>query len=326
MTEPSTASERHEQHGDLSVDEPIGSPGGAPGEAQGRRLASSAPSQISSHAAEAERAIAVGFVVAIVASLALAVVYARGGQPQAEGVLLALALGGIGFGVIAWGKYLMANGPFVQARESFDSSPAERAAFEESFQRGTGEIGRRTFLGRLLGGALAALGAALVFPIRSLGPSPGSKLKHTSWTPGARLVDSSGRTVQVTDVAVGGVITVFPEGFVDDASAQTLLIRAADTPMVTRAGREDWSPSGFLAFSKVCTHAGCPVGLYEHRTNQLLCPCHQSLFDVAKGARPVFGPAPRALPQLPLAVDGEGRLIAQRDYDEPIGPAFWERS
>ncbi|GAC1310219.1 MAG: hypothetical protein NVSMB16_06810 [Acidimicrobiales bacterium] len=132
--------------------------------------------------------------------------------------------------------------------------------------------------------------------------------------------------MSVTDVAVGGVVTVFPEGFIDDASAQTLLIRASDAPMVTRRGREDWSPAGFVAFSKVCTHAGCPVGLYEHRTNQLLCPCHQSLFDVAKGARPVFGPAPRALPQLPLAVDAEGRLIAQRDYDEPIGPAFWERS
>ncbi|GAC1540470.1 MAG: hypothetical protein NVS3B12_27430 [Acidimicrobiales bacterium] len=295
-------------------------------ETPGRKLLAGAGPDRPPDAPGAERAIAVGFVVAIVASLALAALYARGGQPQAEGVLLALALGGIGFGVIAWGKYLMANGPFVQAREPFTSTRADRTAFERSFERGTGEIGRRRFLGRLLGGALSALGVALVFPIRSLGPNPGSKLKHTAWTPGARLVDSGGRSVRVTDVAVGGVVTVFPEGFVDDASAQTLLIRASDQPMVTRRGRETWSPAGFVAFSKVCTHAGCPVGLYEQRTNQLLCPCHQSLFDVAKGARPVFGPAPRALPQLPLAVDDEGRLIAQRDYDEPIGPAFWDRS
>jgi ubiquinol-cytochrome c reductase iron-sulfur subunit len=104
-----------------------------------------------------------------------------------------------------------------------------------------------------------------------------------------------------------------------------LLIHAADSAVVTRAGRETWSPMGYLAFSKVCTHAGCPVGLYEHKTRQLLCPCHQSLFDVARGAKPVFGPAPRALPQLPLAVDVDGYLIAQRDFLEPVGPTYWSR-
>ncbi|GAC1477401.1 MAG: hypothetical protein NVS1B12_12560 [Acidimicrobiales bacterium] len=274
----------------------------------------------------AELAISVSFVVAIIAAVSLGVVYGLGGQPQAEGALLAAALGGIGFGVICWAKFLMANGPFVQEREPLTSTREEREEFEESFERGREEIGRRRFLGGLLAGALAALGGALVFPIRSLGPSPGDSLSRTKWSPGVRLVDGSGQPVKVTDVAVGGLVTVFPDGFVEEASSQAVLIHVADQPVVTKAGREDWSPSGYLAFSKVCTHAGCPVGLYQQKTNQLLCPCHQSLFDVSKGALPVFGPAPRSLPQLPLAVDAEGNLVAQRDFEEPVGPSFWNRA
>ncbi len=274
----------------------------------------------------AERAIGIGFSVAIVAALGLAVLYALGGQPQLEGLLLGLALGGIGFGIISWGKHLMPNGPYVQRREPLSSTRDDRLRFEESFERGSGAIGRRRFLGRLLGGAITALGVALVFPIRSLGPNPGNSLKHTSWAPGLRLVNSTADPIRVADIGVGGVVTVFPEGHVGDATAQVVLIRVNDQPVVTRPGRQYWSPHGYLAFSKVCTHAGCPVGLYQQRTNQLLCPCHQSLFDVSKGAKPVFGPAPRSLPQLPLAVNEDGYLIAQRDFLEPVGPAFWERS
>ena len=278
------------------------------------------------HSPGAEAAISVSFVVAMVAAVGLGVVYGLGGQPQAEGALLALALGGIGFGVICWARFLMANGPFVQAREPLTSTRAEREGFEESFERGREEIGRRRFLGGLLAGALAALGGALVFPIRSLGPSPGDSLARTKWSPGARLVDVAGQPIKVTDVAVGGLVTVFPDGYVEEPSSQTVLIHVADQPVVTKPGREDWSPSGYLAFSKVCTHAGCPVGLYQQKTNQLLCPCHQSLFDVSRGAVPVFGPAPRSLPQLPLSVDADGNLIAQRDFEEPVGPSFWNRA
>jgi ubiquinol-cytochrome c reductase iron-sulfur subunit len=273
-----------------------------------------------------EFSIAVGFAVAIVAAVALTVTYALGGQPQLEGALLFLALGGIGFGVASWGKYLMPNGPYVQERERLSSTSSEQQEFVESFERGSDEIGRRRFLRRLLGGAVTALGAALLFPIRSLGPNPGTSLEHTSWGAGARPVDSDGKPLHVSDLAVGGAVTVFPEGHVGDATAQVLLIRASDQPVVTRQGRESWSPAGYLAFSKVCTHAGCPVGLYQHKTQQLLCPCHQSLFDVLRGARPVFGPAPRSLPQLPLAADANRFLVAQRDFAEPIGPAFWNRS
>jgi ubiquinol-cytochrome c reductase iron-sulfur subunit len=272
------------------------------------------------------RVIAAGFIIAIVAALTLAAVYANGGQPQAEGALLALALGGLGFGITAWGKYLMPNGPYIQEREDLPSRAADLLAFESAYERGEEQIARRTMLARLMTGAVAALGVALVFPIRSLGPNPGRSLLQTSWGPGVRMVKADGSAIKVDELAVGGVATVFPEGHTDAADAQVVLIRYAETPVVTRKGRETWSPEGYLAYSKVCTHAGCPVGLYQQQTGQLLCPCHQSLFDVPDGARPVFGPAPRSLPQLPIAVNSEGFLISQRDFTEPVGPGFWNRS
>jgi ubiquinol-cytochrome c reductase iron-sulfur subunit len=67
------------------------------------------------------------------------------------------------------------------------------------------------------------------------------------------------------------------------------------------------------------------VALYEQQTHHLLCPCHQSTFDVTEHAKVIFGPAKRPLPQLPITVDAEGYLVAQRDFTEPIGPSFWER-
>ena len=131
--------------------------------------------------------------------------------------------------------------------------------------------------------------------------------------------------VNVGDLEVGGVITVFPEGNVGSADSQTLLIRLANHAVTTRPGRETWAPEGYVAYSKVCTHAGCPVGLYQAGTERLLCPCHQSTFDVLDGARPVFGPAARSLPQLPLAVDGSGYVVSRGDFSGPVGPGFWDR-
>ncbi|MDQ6617367.1 MAG: Rieske 2Fe-2S domain-containing protein [Actinomycetota bacterium] len=277
------------------------------------------------HQRRSARSIAVGFIVAIIAALSLAGVYAVGGQPQAEGALLAVAIGGLGFGITAWGKYLMPQGPYVQQREQLTSTDAARRTFGAAFERGEESIERRTVLRRLLVGAASALGLAFVFPIRSLGPNPGRSLLQTSWRPGSRMVDENGKPIRADALDVGGVATVFPEGHTDAADSQVVLIRVSDTPVVTRPGRETWSPEGYLAYSRVCTHAGCPVGLYQRDTQQLLCPCHQSLFDVLQGARPVFGPAPRSLPQLPIAVDAEGYLVAQRDFTEPVGPGFWNR-
>jgi ubiquinol-cytochrome c reductase iron-sulfur subunit len=217
----------------------------------------------------------------------------------------------------------MPHGPFEEPRE-LPTSEAEQEAFERDLEQG-GVLGRRKIL---IGGLVAAagsLGIAALFPIRSLGPSPGKSLVRTPWRRGRRLVTDGNVPIRAIDVPLEGLVTAFPEGRPGSADGQIVLIRT--TPGILRpgAGRETWSPNGFIAYSKVCTHAGCPVGLYQAETHQLLCPCHQSAFDVLNEAKVVFGPAFRALPQLPLAIDPQGFLIAQSDFHEPIGPSYWNR-
>jgi ubiquinol-cytochrome c reductase iron-sulfur subunit len=263
---------------------------------------------------------AVAFGASALASLGLAIVYWQGGQNQVEGVLLAVALGGIGYGFVVVARRLLPQGPYTEEREVLPSTDVQVSAFETDLERGEGWLARRGFLV-----AAGALGLAALFPIRSLGPDPGRSLFRTKWRRGSLVVDEQGEPVGVATLEVGGVLTVFPEGFLEREDSQTILIRADDREILTRKGREDWAPEGYVAYSKVCTHAGCPVGLYQQDVKRLLCPCHQSTFDVLDGARPVFGPATRSLPQLPLMVDDDGFLRSQRDYDEPIGPGFWDR-
>lgn len=273
-----------------------------------------------------EMIIAGSFIVGILCLIALGITYWVGGQTQAEGAFLGAGLGALGFGMTAWGKYLMPRGPFVEDRHELSGTKEDKEAFTGALRRGQVAMERRSFLGVLLAGGLGIFGILAAFPlIRSLGPVPDDTLYHTAWRPGSLLVGIDGRPVHVNTLEVGGLLTVFPRDAVGSAVSQTVLLRAASAPITTKPGRENWSPAGYLAFSKVCTHAGCPVGLYEEQFQQLLCPCHQSLFNVLEGAQPVFGPAPRPLPQLPLTVDDHGFLRAQRDYDEPIGPGFWER-
>lgn len=267
---------------------------------------------------------AVCFATSVVAALALAVVYAEGGQNQAEGVLLAVALGGIGVGLVVWAKRFMPEGPDTEPRGRIGSTAEDRAAFVADLETGAHTFGRRHLLTKMLVGAVAALGVAALFPIRSLGPRPGRGLKSTPYRDGVRLVTEDGDPVRPDDPGVGGVITAFPEGHVGDETAQTLLIRLESGQLEPEPGREDWTVDGVVAYSKVCTHAGCPVGLYQEQRGELLCPCHQSTFDVLHGATPVFGPATRPLPQLPLGTDADGNLIATGDFSGPVGPGFWD--
>jgi ubiquinol-cytochrome c reductase iron-sulfur subunit len=152
-------------------------------------------------------------------------------------------------------------------------------------------------------------------------------LKVTPYAPGGkRVVTVDGKPVRPGDISVDGVITVWPEGHVDAADAPTLLIRTRRSQRFRpRRGREDWRVGEVVAYSKLCTHVGCPVGLYQAAEGLLLCPCHQSTFDVLDGARPIFGPAARSLPQLPLALNDEGEIIATGDFSGPTGPGFWDR-
>jgi ubiquinol-cytochrome c reductase iron-sulfur subunit len=284
----------------------------------------------------ATRLIAIALGVTTFAALALAVVYLLGGQTQLEGILIAIALGGLGYAFVVTARQLLPQGPFTEARKPLESSADDIHDFARDFETVYTEspddeaetkagIARRKLLARMLGAAAGALGLAALFPIASLGPRPGNSLFVTKWRRGSRVVDEQGEPVNVGDLEVGGVITVFPAGNVGAADSQTLLIRLADTAVTTRPGRETWAPEGYVAYSKVCTHAGCPVGLYQQSIERLLCPCHQSTFEVANGATPVFGPATRSLPQLPLMVDRSGFLRSQSDYDQPIGPGFWDR-
>ncbi len=277
-----------------------------------------------------ERAAAVSFAVSTIGSIALAVVYWRGGQTQLEGVCLFLVTGGIGFGIVSWAKQATPHDEVTEARHSVASSEEsfEEVASEiESPQIEGAPIGRRRLLIGLAGSAFAAMGAALLFPIRSLGPRPGKDLKSTPYAAGnLRVVTEDGKPVKPNDLAPDGVLTVWPEGHTEAADAPTLLIRTrTNQGFKARSGREDWTVDGIVAYSKLCTHVGCPVGLYQAQAGLLLCPCHQSTFDVLDGARPVFGPAARSLPQLPLAVDDKGNLVARADFSGPVGPGFWDR-
>jgi len=273
------------------------------------------------HAGDArhERRVVACFAVTTVASLALAAVYLGGGQPQAEGALLALAMTGLGAGLVIWGSTLIPHDEVTGDRGDPGSPPEE----EEPDLPGV-PLGRRSVLAKMLAVAGGALGFALVFPVKSLGPSPGRSLLTTAWTPGRRVVTEDGQPVRAAEVPVDSILTVFPEGATEEADSQVILVNVGQA-LRPRRGRESWSPGGVVAYSKICTHAGCPVGLYRSTSHELLCPCHQSTFNVLDGCRPVFGPATRSLPQLPLAVNGAGELVAQGDFDEPVGPAYWNR-
>jgi quinol---cytochrome c reductase iron-sulfur subunit len=269
----------------------------------------------------AERAIALAFIVSGVAGVALLGVYLAGGQTQVEAVLLALSLGGIGIGIIAWSQWLLPGNLHIEPRHpvaAAASPEAEREILEEE-----ASITRRTLLIRALGGALAGLAAALAIPVLSLGPAPGRALFETPWRKGLRLVDLGGNVIRASDLPLEGIVTAFPEGHVGSADGQTVLIRVAPDLLRLAQDRMAWAPEGYIAYSKLCTHAGCPVGLYRAAEHRLICPCHQSTFDVLDGAQPVFGPAGRPLPQLPIQLQADGTFVALGDFSGPVGPAFW---
>jgi ubiquinol-cytochrome c reductase iron-sulfur subunit len=272
----------------------------------------------------APRAIALVFLLSAAAGAGATAVYWNGGQPQAEGALLGTALGALGIGLVLWAHHLMPRGPFAEPRPSLGAGEAQRDATETDFER-AGEITRRRLLIGSLVTALGALGAAAVFPIRSLGPSPGNALAVTPWRRGRALITDDSALVRARDVPDGGLVTAFPAGHPGSADGQIILIRVDAGLLARSPSGAHGTDDGLVAFSKVCTHAGCPVGLYQAQSHQLLCPCHQSAFDVLDRAKPVFGPAARALPQLPITIDAEGIVRALGDFPEPIGPAYWSR-
>ncbi|HZU75003.1 MAG TPA: Rieske 2Fe-2S domain-containing protein [Acidimicrobiales bacterium] len=308
---------------------PPSTPVAAPLDAEGERWAEQM-SITSEHPGRVEFFVGLCFIVSVLATIGLGYTYAIGGQPQAEGALLFVIFGGIGVGMAAWGKYLMPRGPFVEEREVL-TTPENQEKFARTFRRGQVAVeGRRSMLVKLFLGAAGAMTAVLLFPIRSLTDKNPVDQKYffgSGWKKGDLLINEQGKAVHVSDLAVGDYETVFPRGSTDIAMDQTLLIRVASEPVYppNQPEKASWSPQGYIAFSKVCTHAGCPVGQYEGQFATLLCPCHQSTFDVLNGAKVIFGPAPRPLPQLPLMVDDNGYIRAASSYGVPLGPGFWDR-
>jgi len=270
--------------------------------------------------------VVIALSLSILAGLGLAVVYSLGGQPQLEGVLLAVSLLGIGIGLVVWAKRFLPNDEVEEERKSLSSEPEVVAELASEVERGEEAIGSRRLIVGLITGGLGALGLALLFPVRSLGPRPGRGLFKTEMADGRRLVTADKEPVRPDDVPVSGVLTVWPEGHEDAADSSTLLIRVEDAALFREPVKLPWTVGPVVAYSKLCTHTGCPVGLYQAERHLLLCPCHQSTFEVLAGARPIFGPAARALPQLPLGVDQEGYLVAKGDFEDPVGPGFWNRS
>ena len=279
-----------------------------------------------------EGIVALFLVIGMLSLMAFGAAYIVAPTTQILAASFAIGLFCLGFGLTAWGKYLMPQGPFMEERHPLRSSDVEREAMAAAIvDRGGIVVKRRKMLAGLLGGGFGVLGVVILFPlVRSLGPRLKNQLFYTDWKKGSYLVDVTGRRVHKDDMQVGGILTVFPEGKQATTQAQaidqTVLLRVQLTDLDTMKGRTTWGPHGYVAYSKVCTHLGCPVGLYEQEFEMLVCPCHQSMFKVRDACAVAFGPAPRPLPQLPLAIDAAGFLRAQGPYDQPIGPGFWSRT
>lgn len=272
-------------------------------------------------------------------------IFGLGASNVALGVTMGLSFLAIGVGIVQWARKLMVDHEIVEMRHPVRSSDEDREAAVSDFQLGVEESGimRRPLIRNSLLGALAAAPLPAIIALRDLGPLPGDKLYHTVWKDGVRVVrDVSGAPIKAADLELGDLVNAEPDLFfhpeeydsheyegeelhIEKSKAAVIVVRIPPNEITPWKGRENWHYEGILVYSKICTHVGCPISLYEQQTHHLLCPCHQSTFDLADNGKVVFGPAGRSLPQLPISVDDEGNLIATRDFTEPVGPSFWER-
>jgi ubiquinol-cytochrome c reductase iron-sulfur subunit len=263
------------------------------------------------------------------------------------GLSLGIALLAVGFGVLTWGKKLLPKEVSIQDRH--EGGPptlkGDRKIAGSTITYMADELGikRRPLLGVSLLAGLAPVGAVVAAPLVGgmiQQPHKNNQMFTTGWRPAEdgkpiRLTREDGTPIRPEDVSAGGQMTVFP-GIEHGASnkhadSPTLLIHLREDDARTaqaanaREQRPDFMWGNYTAFSKICTHAGCPASLFEQQTNRLLCPCHQSQFLITDNARPIFGPASRSLPQLPITVDEDGFFVAKSDFTQTVGPDFWER-
>ncbi|MEU1124935.1 Rieske 2Fe-2S domain-containing protein [Streptomyces sp. NPDC005899] len=251
------------------------------------------------------------------------------------GLTLGLALFLIGTGAVHWARTLMSDVEVADDRHAIEATPEVKAKVLADFADGAREsaIGRRKLIRNTMFGALALVPLSGVVLLRDLGPLPEKKLRKTMWAKGKQLVNmNTMEPLRPEDVVVGSLTFAMPEGLEEDAhDFQTQIAKAAlmivriEPDDIKNKRQREWAHEGIVAFSKICTHVGCPISLYEQQTHHVLCPCHQSTFDLSDGARVIFGPAGHPLPQLRIGVNSEGNLEALGDFAEPVGPAFWER-
>lgn len=268
------------------------------------------------------------------------------------GVLLGVTVYAIGAGTITYAKRLLPHETAVQERHIGASSEVDRvttaAILADSGVRS--KIARRSMIKRVAGVGAGVFGAGVgVIALGGLVRNPWEGGAHAAlWTtpwrsdngePVFLRYDNERLTLaRPEDLDAGSIATVFPYKRTWSAEEAHAALRASDSPVmlirlrpeqaaqvIDRRDQVGFNYGDFYAYSKICTHLGCPASLYEAQTARLLCPCHQSQFDMLEYAKPVFGPATRALPQLPIAVNDEGYFYAKGDFIEPVGPAFWER-
>jgi ubiquinol-cytochrome c reductase iron-sulfur subunit len=304
-------------------------------------------------ARSAEKIVALCFTITFLAAVAFIISYVvfQVGSPEATGLsnlalgsTLTLAVLGLAVGIVIWVRRIMPKYALVQERHEMASAVADRAVVADTFVQGANESGfvKRKLLRRTLLLAAAPLGLIPLVLLRDLdnskmtGANFNKLLRHTVWgeknkegKPLRLVVEGTGQPIRAADFnSPGGILSIVPEGYEHDLNvlAKATLILIKFRPEELKAGvNKNWTHEGIVAYSKICTHVGCPAALYEQQTHHVLCPCHQSTFDAADGAKVIFGPAARPLPQLPISVDDQGYLVAQGDFAVPVGPSFWER-
>ena len=301
-------------------------------------------------ARRSERAVALMFTLSMLATIGFIASYVifpvdqivyiwPFGRVSALNFALGLTLGAalflIGAGAVHWARTLMSDVEMADDRHAIQADTETKAKVMADFAAGASEsgMGRRKLIRNTMFGALALVPLSGVVLLRDMGPLPEKKLRSTMWAKGLQLINmNTHEPLRPEDVAVGSLTFAMPEGLSEhDHDFQVEIAKAA--LMIVRIQPEDikdkreleWSHDGIVAFSKICTHVGCPISLYEQQTHHVLCPCHQSTFDLSDGARVIFGPAGHALPQLRIGVNDQGYLEALGDFEEPVGPAFWER-
>jgi ubiquinol-cytochrome c reductase iron-sulfur subunit len=345
----------------LPADEPLGNPGLPAHQWRPTDVDEAAEKRAERQVAALFGLSAVCAVLFVVAYVTLDIkdnhstVLGLGASTVALGSSLGFCLMFIGIGIIQWARKLMSDHEIVEMRHPARSSDRDREETVAILNQGAEESGifRRPLILMSMGGAMTALLAPAVLMLRDLGPTPnqvaeeqpypGAGLEKTVWERGVRVVrDVVGTPIRPSDLEIGDLVNAEPETvFAVDEEGEPVLegvalqvAKAKGAVILTRMdprdntpgeGREDWAVDGILCYSKICTHVGCPISLNERKTQHVLCPCHQSTFDLADSAKVIFGPAARALPQLPLMVDEEGYLVAQSDFREPVGPSYWER-